>query len=240
MSNIVIENIDYAYQKTTVLSKINLNIPAGKTSVIVGPTGSGKTTLLRIISGLEAPDNGKIFIDNTLATNGREILLLPHERALGFVFQDLALWPHLSVYNNIAFGLEERRDKNTREKVCGILDQFGIADKATNYPHELSGGQKQLVAIARSLVLNPSILLLDEPLSNLDVKIESKITEILKSTQQRRPLTIVWVLHDHNVAFREGDFLIVLNGNVEEADNPSQILKSGNPFIKDFIKIPTR
>jgi ABC-type sugar transport system ATPase subunit len=240
MSNIVIENIDYAYRKTTVLSKINLNIPAGKTSVIVGPTGSGKTTLLRIISGLEAPDNGKIFIDNTLATNGKEILLLPHERTLGFVFQDLALWPHLSVYKNIAFGLEERKDKNTREKVSGILDQFGIADKATNYPHELSGGQKQLVAIARSLVLNPSILLLDEPLSNLDVKIESKITQILKSTQQRRPLTILWVLHDHNVAFREGDFLIVLNGNVEEAGDPSEILKSSNTFIKDFIKIPTR
>jgi len=166
---IKLENISYSYGTTNVLQGFNLNFEANNLTCLLGSSGCGKTTILRLLAGLETPQIGNIIIDNKIVTEAGTSIISPDKREIGFVFQDLGLWPHFTVYKNIAFGLEETKATDMKTKVSEILDFFGIKDQADKYPHQLSGGQKQLVAIARSLVLKPKILLMDEPLANLDV-----------------------------------------------------------------------
>lgn len=237
MSMITIKNLSYSKGERSILKNVSIDFAAGAITSILGPTGCGKTTLLRMISGLEVPQHGKIIIgDKTASENGKNIVQ-PNHRNIGFVFQDLALWPHLTVFKNISFGLEEQKDKNTREKVTKILEEFGISDQVRKFPHELSGGQKQLVAIARSVVLNPALLLLDEPVSNLDVQVEHKIIEHLKKVQIEKQLTIIWVMHDHKLALDHSHFITVMNnGTVEAHGTKESIIISNSSFIKEFIK----
>lgn len=236
MSKVLIKDISYNNEGRCILKNLSATFTSGMITSILGPTGSGKTTLLRLIAGLEAPHSGQILIDGKPVSQSKNILVPPHQRNLGFVFQNLALWPHLTVYKNIAFGLEERRDKMTKAKVMQILEQFGITDHAKKFPHELSGGQKQLVAIARSLILNPSILLLDEPLSNLDIKLEIKIMEHLKKIQAEKNLTMLWVMHNHKLAIDHSHFMVIINeGKVEGQGTTEDILKTDSQFINQFI-----
>lgn len=234
---IELKDITYAYGGKPILQNLSLNIKAKQLTCLLGSSGSGKTTILRLIAGLEKPQSGKIIINNKVVAQDKSLIVLPHQRNIGFIFQDLALWPHFTIYKNIAFGLNERKEKNVKETVSRILDFFGLQAQAEKYPHQLSGGQKQLVAISRSLVLNPEILLMDEPLANLDVKLKQRILGHIKKLKQNFDLSIVYVTHDHKEAFTIADQIIVLNdGKIEEVGTVSEIKKSKNEYIQYFLE----
>ena len=234
---IELKNISHAYDNKTVLEHLSLNIETDRLTCLLGGSGSGKTTILRLIAGLEIPQSGEISIENKMVSQKARINIPPHQRNVGFIFQDLALWPHFTVYKNIAFGLSERKEKNIKKTVFEMLDFFGLQEHAEKYPHQLSGGQKQLVAISRSLVLKPKILLMDEPLANLDVKLKRKILEHIKKLKQNFELGIIYVTHDHKEAFAIADQIIVLNeGKIEANGTVEEIKKSENKFVKYFLE----
>jgi len=237
MPVIELRHITHAYEDKPVLQDFSLQIAAGRLTCLLGGSGCGKTTLLRIIAGLEIPVSGEVIIDGQHVTENGRIVVPPHRRGVGFIFQDLALWPHFTVYKNIAFGLKEKKEKNIQDKVGEMLDFFGLTDYAARYPHQLSGGQQQLVAIARALVLKPKILLMDEPLANLDVKLKRKILDHIRELKEKFSLTLVYVTHDHREAFSIADTVTVLNeGNIEETGSVEQIKNSKNEFVKYFLE----
>ena len=230
-------NITHSYQSKEVIKKLSLAIAENEVSCLLGGSGSGKTTLLRLIAGLETPESGQIYMGNTLVTNNHKIIVPPNKRNVGFIFQDLALWPHFTVYKNIAFGLTERKEKKVKATVFKMLHFFNLASYAEKYPHQLSGGQQQLVAIARALVLKPNILLMDEPLANLDVLLKQKIMAHLKNLKQQFGLSLLYVTHDHKEAFALADNIIVLNkGAIEEIGTVNQLKKSTNKFVSNFLE----
>lgn len=232
-----LDNITHTYGARTVLHNLTLNVEANRLTCLLGGSGCGKTTILRLIAGLEIPQTGKITIENKTVTENAQIHIPPFQRNIGFIFQDLALWPHFTVYKNIAFGLTERKEDNVKETVFTMLDFFGLHEHAEKYPHQLSGGQKQLAAISRSLVLKPKILLMDEPLANLDVKLKKKILQHIKNLKQKFKLTIIYVTHDHKEAFMIADNIVVLDkGEIEEAGTVEHIKKSNNKFVKYFLE----
>jgi ABC-type Fe3+/spermidine/putrescine transport system ATPase subunit len=238
MSIISLQTITKSFEKLPIIEKLSLEITKGKITCLLGSSGSGKTTILRLIAGLETPDLGKIFIDGKVVSEDKKLLIPSSQREIGFIFQDLALWPHMSVYENIALGLELKKSKDIKTKISEILDFFGILKLQNRYPNQLSGGQQQLVAIARSLVLNPKILLLDEPLSNLDVKLKTKIKDQIKELQKSFSVTVIYVTHDHHEAFSLANEIVVLNnGKIEAVGTPKEIQNSENKFIRDFIEI---
>ncbi len=237
MPMIKLNNITHAYGAKSVLHDLTLNVEANQLTCLLGGSGCGKTTILRLIAGLEIPVSGKITIENKTVTENEQIIIPPHQRNIGFIFQDLALWPHFTVYKNISFGLTERKEKNVKETVFKMLHFFGLQEYADKYPHQLSGGQKQLAAISRSLVLKPKFLLMDEPLANLDVKLKRKILEHIKNLKQNFHITLVYVTHDHKEAFAIADQIVVLDkGKVEAAGTVEQIKKSENEFVKYFLE----
>ncbi len=248
MPIIKLKNITYAYGDKSVLNDLTLTIEAKQLTCLLGGSGCGKTTILRLIAGLETPQNGQISIDNKTVSENGQILIPAHRRDIGFIFQDLALWPHFTVYKNIAFGLNERypsgrkgREENIKNTVFEMLEFFGLEEHAEKYPHQLSGGQKQLVAISRSLVLKPRILLMDEPLANLDVKLKRKILEHIKNLMESKELgldlTLIYVTHDHKEAFTIADEIVVLDkGKIEDKGTVEQIKKSENKFVKYFLE----
>jgi len=234
---ISLNNISHSYGNKVVLEDLNIDIEANKILCLLGGSGSGKTTILRIIAGLENPEKGELSIDNQIFSKDNNIIIPPNKRKLGFIFQDLALWPHFSVFHNIAFGLKEQKENNIRDKVHEILNYFEIQDLALKFPHQLSGGQKQLVAISRSLVLRPSILLMDEPLNNLDVKLKRRMLDYIKKLKQEFNLTIIYVTHDHKEAFAIADKIVILDkGKIEEIGTVEQIKQSNNEFVKYFLE----
>jgi len=241
MPIVSLQNVTKSFGKTSVIKDMSLNFGESKFSCLLGSSGSGKTTILRLIAGLEKPDQGKIYLNNKLASEDRKILVQPSQRESGFIFQDLALWPHLTVYENIAFGLKiipGNTDEKIRSNISEILNFFGIYGHQQKYPNQLSGGQQQLVAIARSLVLKPKILLMDEPLANLDVKLKSKIRNQIKNLSHVFSISIIYVTHDHHEAFNLADEIVVINeGNIEAIGCPEDIRKTENTFIKEFIEL---
>ncbi len=234
---IELDNITHYYGKNSALESVSLVIEAGKTVSVLGSSGSGKTTLLRLIAGLETPREGTIRINGKVVTAGSEILVPPYRRGAGFIFQDLALWPHFTIYRNVAFGLEERKEANVKEKVTEILDFLKLGEHAQKYPHQLSGGQKQLAAIARALVLRPQILLMDEPLANLDVKLKKQLLLYIKELKRKFGLTIVYVTHEHKEAFELADKIVIINnGKIEDEGSPEEIKNSENEYVKYFLE----
>lgn len=236
MHKIILEHITHHYGEKEVLKDISVSFEQG-TTCLLGPSGCGKTTILRLIAGLERPSGGVVKINGTTVSENGAILVLPHQRKIGFIFQDLALWPHFTVYDNIAFGLKEKKEKNIKSKVSDLLDLFGISDKAREYPHQLSGGQKQMVAIARSLALQPEILLMDEPLANIDTQLKEDILQHLKAIQQQQGFTMLHVTHDHREAMNIGDYILIINaGKIEAAGTKEKIESSSSQFVKSFLK----
>ncbi len=234
---IQLKKINHAYHTKSILRDLDLDILDGGLTCLLGSSGSGKSTILRIIAGLEIPQGGQVVMDGKVVTDAGKILVPAAERGIGFVFQDLALWPHFTVYEHIAFGLKELKINDLESKVLEMLDAFGLRKHRDKYPHQLSGGQKQLVAIARSLVLKPKTLLMDEPLSDLDVKLKHRMLEIIKALKQKYDMTIIYVTHDHKEAFALADQVVVLNqGQIEAMGSVSEIKTSSSAFVQYFLE----
>ena len=202
MSLLELDAVRVAYGARIALDGVSLAVEEGERVVILGPSGCGKTTILRVLAGLAAPDQGRVLIGGQLASVDGRLLIEPEQRGLGMVFQDLALWPHLSVAGNLELGLRARglpRAKRKR-RIREMLDLVELADFATAHPAELSGGQQQRVALARALVLQPRALLMDEPLSSLDPELNRRLRGEILALQKRLGFTLVYVTHDHGEA----------------------------------------
>jgi ABC-type Fe3+/spermidine/putrescine transport system ATPase subunit len=204
---------------------ISLEVPDGRFTTLVGASGSGKTTLLRLLAGFLRPSAGEIFIGGEKVA-GAECFFPPNRRDLAMVFQSYALWPHMTVYDNVAFGLRARKTPAAKipALVAQALELVGLMPHSARHPGELSGGQQQRVALARSLVLRPRLLLLDEPLSNLDADLRVQMRSQLKELQAATGITFVYVTHDQDEAFALSDYLVVLEaGKVLQAGPPEDL-----------------
>ncbi|HSQ89694.1 ABC transporter ATP-binding protein [Romboutsia sp.] len=234
MSYLVIKDVEKSYGDLKVLKKTSLNIEKGKLITLLGPSGSGKSTLLRSIAGLESIDNGSIIVDGVDITNKE-----PKNRDVGMVFQQYVLFPNMTVYDNIAFGLKlKNMDKNTVDKkVKEALALVELSNKATSYPHQLSGGQQQRVALARSIILEPKILLFDEPLSALDRKIRKNLQVEIKRIQRELDITSVFVTHDQEEAMIMSDEIYLMNnGGIEQKGSPQELYNHPKTsFVAKFI-----
>ena len=209
------------FDERSVIERVSLELREGQAMALLGPSGCGKTTLLRLIAGLETPDDGEIWIGGQqVAAKGRNTVP-PRGRNIGFVFQDLALWPHLTVAGNLDFVLQSQRweRRTRRDRVDEVLRMVHMAPYADKYPSQLSGGEQQRVAIARALVARSQLLLLDEPLSNLDSDLKSTLLEELSVLQQRLNLTTLYVTHDESEARSFADRIVRMkNGEIVVSD----------------------
>jgi iron(III) transport system ATP-binding protein len=198
--------------KIVALNNVSLSLIKGNIVAIVGESGSGKTTLIRLITGLEVLDSGTISLKNKVVSSN-SIFIEPQFRNVGMVFQDYALFPHFTIFDNIAYGISKLPNK--KERVKEVLDLVGLSDKEKNYPHELSGGQQQRVALARALAPKPELLILDEPFSNLDVILRNQLRKDVQRILKETNTTAIFVTHDIKDAIEISDEILVLqNGNV--------------------------
>ncbi|TAK09615.1 ABC transporter ATP-binding protein [bacterium] len=239
MAILRVEGLVKAYKELKALDNVSFEFNKGILSLL-GPSGCGKTTLLRCIAGLEVPDEGDIYIDDKLQTSISEAVLIPpYSREIGFVFQNYALWPHMTVYNNVAFGLKLRKvSKNDiRKKVESTLDLVGLPKLGERYPSQLSGGQQQRVALARSIVMEPRLILLDEPLSNLDAKLREEMRVELKKLIKKVGISALYVTHDQEEAFVISDTVIVMDrGKILQYATPDEIYnRPADQFVASFI-----
>lgn len=243
MPDILIENLSKSYGKAPAVQDVSLQIKDGSFTCILGPSGCGKTTLLRMIAGLETAKAGKITLaDRVLDDPASNIFVPPGQRGVGLVFQSYALWPHMRVSENIAFGLRLARYSPTaqRKRVAEMLDILQITELADRYPAQLSGGQQQRVALARTLALAPKILALDEPLSNLDATLRLAMRAELARLHREFGTTIVFVTHDQWEAMTlASDIIVMAAGRVQQSGTPSAIYDTpANQFIATFIGNP--
>lgn len=215
-----IKNLRFRYNNASqaTIDDFHLSMERGEITAILGPSGSGKSTVLRLIAGLEIPEDGSIMIDDRILTDQRHFVQ-PEKRGIGMVFQDYALFPHMTVADNIKFGLKNWGRLEKQERVEEVLElvNLSVSDYAKRYPYELSGGQQQRIALARALAPNPSVLLLDEPFSNLDSDLHIKIREELRDILKQAGITSIFVTHDQSDAESLADRIVVLkNGKVME------------------------
>jgi iron(III) transport system ATP-binding protein len=237
MAFIEIRNLFKRFKKVVAVNHIELEVNEGEMLTLLGPSGCGKTTTLRCIAGLEKPEEGDIIIDSKpMLSQG---FVEPSKRGIGMVFQNYAVWPHMKVYKNIVYGLRIQRvaKQNIKERARQVLELVGLSGLEERYPVQLSGGQQQRVALARALVGNPKVLLLDEPLSNLDAKLREELRFEIKSLVRRMGITSVYVTHDQAEAMVISDRIAVMDsGNVVQIGTPQEIYdKPANRFVADFI-----
>lgn len=240
MNAIELSNVGVKLDRKQVLAGIDLTIAKGDFMTFLGPSGCGKTTLLRTIAGLQKANEGTIAIGGRAAANGEtEFHLEPSKRGLSLVFQSYALWPHMTVRDNVAFGLEVRKigKPRIRELVHAALEKMRIPELADRYPGELSGGQQQRVAIARAIVTEPDILLLDEPLSNLDAKLRVEMRAELKRLHQELNTTVIYVTHDQQEAMTLSTRVAVFfGGRIVQVDEPRQLYRHPRTLeVAEFI-----
>jgi iron(III) transport system ATP-binding protein len=237
MAFIEIQSLFKRFKDVVAINHIQLEINKGEMLTLLGPSGCGKTTTLRCIAGLETPEEGDIVIDGKpLISQG---FVPPSKRGIGMVFQNYAVWPHMKVFNNIVYGLkiEKISRQKIRERAQQVLSLVGLQGLQDRYPAQLSGGQQQRVALARALVSNPKVLLLDEPLSNLDAKLREELRFEIKSLVKRMGITAVYVTHDQAEAMVISDRIAVMDsGNIVQIGTPQKIYKKpANKFVADFI-----
>lgn len=234
MASVVVKNLSKSFGEKHVLEGINLEIKDKEFCVLVGPSGCGKSTLLRIIAGLEVQNSGDVIIGDNLVNNTP-----PKDRDIAFVFQSYALYPHLSVFDNIAFSLKVKKVSKEiiQEKVAKTAAMLGLEDLLKRKPKELSGGQRQRVALGRAIVREPKIFLMDEPLSNLDAKLRVQMRSEIKKLQQKLATTCIYVTHDQVEALTMGDRIVVLDGGkIQQIDTPQNIYdKPINTFVAGFM-----
>lgn len=230
----VIHDLTKKFSAMEGVESINLSVYENELLTLLGPSGCGKTTILRAVGGFHKIDSGTIILD------GMEIQdLSPEKRPTGMVFQSYNLWPHMTIYENMAFGLKLRKvpKDRMRKEIMEMLNMVNMGGSEKKYPSQLSGGQQQRIAIARALVLKPSLLLLDEPFSALDAKIRGQMREELKRIQKEAGITVVFVTHDQEEAMAISDRIAVLNqGTIEQIGHPTEIYNSpANRFVAGFI-----
>ena len=233
------ENLRKTFGEVVATDEVNIVIEEGELATLLGPSGCGKTTLLRLIAGFYVPDRGKIFFDDKDMT-----VVPPHKRNTGMCFQNYALWPHMSVFDNVAYGLKLKRINNMRytksaveRRVNDALSLVRMGDLGHRHIHQLSGGQQQRVALARALVIEPDVLLLDEPLSNLDAKLRIEMREEIIRIHKEMSITTVYVTHDQHEALSISDRVAVMDeGYVQQFDTPREIYATPQTvFVADFI-----
>src|SRR5512137_908760 len=234
--NIRLDDVVKRFGTLEAVSHVSLDIKDGELFTLLGPSGCGKTTILRLVGGFHKPDQGRIYFGDKEVS-----ALAPYERNIGMVFQNYALWPHMTVTNNVAYGLKLKKIPTSEiaGKVSRALKLVNLTGLETRYPGQLSGGQQQRVALARALVLNPDVLLLDEPLSNLDAKIRIQVRAEIRKLQKELGITTIYVTHDQEEALTLSDRIAVLSqGKVQQLGDPHQLYeKPYNPFVADFIGI---
>ena len=236
--SIEVRNLNKRFGNTIVCDNLNLDIPAGELVALLGPSGSGKTTLLRIIAGLEVPDSGSVLFHGADATNTDV-----RERQVGFVFQHYALFAHMTIFENVAFGLRVRpkatrpSDAQIKAKVTELLKLVQLDWIADRYPHQLSGGQRQRIALARALAVEPKVLLLDEPFGALDAKVRKELRRWLRRLHDEVHVTSVFVTHDQEEAMEVADRIVVMNeGRIEQVGTPDQVYDNpASPFVLQFL-----
>lgn len=222
------------FKTVEAMAGVSLTITEGEFFTLLGPSGCGKTTTLRIIAGFYDPDAGTVYFDET-PVNG----IPPAERGIGIVFQNYALWPHMTVFENVAYGLRIQRvePREIRRRAAAALEQVGLQGLEDRTPGQLSGGQQQRVAVARALVLNPRVLLLDEPLSNLDAKVRARLRSEIRRLQQDLRITTVYVTHDQEEAMVISDRIAVMDaGRILQIGTPVELYeRPASLFVADFI-----
>lgn len=238
MAHIEIEKLTKSYDGVRAISEVDIGIAAKEFITFLGPSGCGKTTTLRLLAGFLAPDSGKITVAGEVLSSPHRVVP-PEKRRMGMVFQNYAVWPHMTVVENIAFGLRytdfDRREHKAR--IDRVVAAVGLEGLEKRHPAQLSGGQQQRVALARSLVVEPSILLLDEPLSNLDAKLRERMRFELKALQRRTGITFIYVTHDQSEAMVLSDRIAVFHsGKVQQVGTPREIYeRPANLFVADFM-----
>jgi iron(III) transport system ATP-binding protein len=209
---VALKHVTKRFGARVAVNALSLEVTEGSTVGILGPSGGGKTTVLRLIAGLDTPDEGEIHLDGTVASSPQRLHVRPSDRHIGFVFQDLALWPHMTVAGNLLFVLDSRRwPRASRDaRVDEVLDLVGMRDRSTEFPGHLSGGEQQRVALARALVAKPDLLLLDEPLSSLDAELRIQLRDELSTIPRKLGVTMIYVTHDRSDVDAFGGTHIVL------------------------------
>jgi iron(III) transport system ATP-binding protein len=239
MVEIKLENLRKTFGEVVATDEVNMVLKEGQLSTLLGPSGCGKTTLLRLIAGFYEPDRGRIFFDDRDVTG-----VPPHKRNTGMCFQNYALWPHMSVADNVAYGLKLKRVKGMKytkpaieKRVGKALELVRMSTLGERHIHQLSGGQQQRVALARALAIEPDVLLLDEPLSNLDAKLRIEMREEIIRIQKEMDITTVYVTHDQHEALSISDKVAVMDlGYVQQFDAPREIYSDPQTiFVADFI-----
>jgi len=234
MEYLELSRISKRFGKVIAVDELNLSIKRGALVTLLGPSGCGKTTTLHILAGFIQPDKGEIYLNGQLINH-----LPPHHRGMSLVFQSYALFPHMTVYNNIAYGLKIRRipRNEIKARVTKIMEVVGLQGLEKRYPHQLSGGQQQRVALARALVVQPYVLLLDEPLSNLDAKLRVAVRTEIRKLQREMNITIVYVTHDQEEALSISDFIALMyQGRLVQFGTPQDLYYApANQFVADFI-----
>jgi iron(III) transport system ATP-binding protein len=233
---LAIRKLSMAYGGQTVINNLSLSMKQGKIGCLIGESGCGKTSVLRTIAGFEPPLSGEIEINGELVSSGN-FLLPPAKRSIGMVFQDYALFPHLNVFDNVAFGLRQKKRKQVAKKVMEMLELVKLQTLAKSFPHELSGGQQQRVALARALAMQPRLLLMDEPFSNLDVSLREELSVEVRKILEQAGTTTLFVTHNQQEAFALADTIGVMRqGIICQWDTPYTLYhEPADPFISDFI-----
>ncbi|MBU6440155.1 MAG: ABC transporter ATP-binding protein [Betaproteobacteria bacterium] len=240
MNSLELLDIHKRFGAHTALRGLNLRIGSGRIVCLLGASGSGKTTLLRIVAGLESPDGGTVRIAGQTVAGPGQAPLEPERRGLGMVFQDYALWPHLSALDNVALPLRARRQAAAAEQALDMLRRVGLDAMRERRPHELSGGQQQRVALARALAVRPRLLLCDEPLSNLDAGLREELRELIGGVVREHGLSALYITHDHREAFALGDEVGILDeGVLRQLDAPRRLLAAPrDEQVARFVHAP--
>ena len=238
MASVTIKNVTKAFGENVILKEFNQSIEDGEFVTLLGPSGCGKTTMLRILAGFEKPTSGEVYFDGELISGGKTFVP-PEKRNIGMVFQSYAVWPHMTVSENVAYPLtiQKKAKDEIRERVGRVLEIVHLSQYADRMPGQLSGGQQQRVALARALVAEPGLLLLDEPLSNLDAKLRESMRFEIKEIQKKLGVTVVYVTHDQTEAMAMSDRIFLINeGVVQQCGTPEDIYnRPVNPFAADFL-----
>jgi iron(III) transport system ATP-binding protein len=238
--NLCTQYLDERGNVVRAAHEVSFEVPQGKLFTLLGPSGCGKTTTLRSIAGLERPQSGEIAVGGTVIySSSKSVFIPPNRRGLGMVFQSYAIWPHMTVFENAAFPLRVRRSKpgDIQERVHRVLEVVALDELADREATKLSGGQQQRLALARALVMEPALLLLDEPLSNLDAKLRERMRFELKRLQRELGITTVYVTHDQSEALALSHQIAVMNaGRIEQVGSPREVYeRPKNQFVADFI-----